>query len=55
MRLLTHVDESGDRFRFDCSGRSRKDLQAMSAVLNNLERKHWTARHETPFDEGVRS
>ena len=20
--------------------------------LNNLERKHWTARHETPFDEG---
>ena len=26
-----HVDKSGRRFRFDYSGRSRKDLQAMSA------------------------
>ena len=32
MRLLMHVDKSGHRFRFDCSGRSRKDLQAMSVV-----------------------
>ena len=31
MRLLMHVDKSGHRFHFDYSGRSRKDLQVMSA------------------------
>ena len=30
--VLMHVDKSGDRFHFDCSGRLTKDLQAMSAV-----------------------
>ena len=32
MHLLVHVNESGDRLRFDCSGRLSKNLQAVSAV-----------------------
>ena len=38
------VDESSHRVSFDCAGRSSKDLQAMSAVAERPERKHWTTR-----------
>ena len=32
MHLLVHVNESGHRLHFDCSGRLSKNLQAVSAV-----------------------
>ena len=34
-------------------GRGRISRQCRQG-LNNLERKHWTARHETPSTRGVR-
>ena len=52
MRLLMHVDKSGHRFRFDYSGRSRKDFQAMLAEAEQPREETLDGSSWNPLQQG---